>query len=82
MYREEMLSRQQLEGENESLRDQLNEAHENTSHIQSHVSELQDKYEECSILLKEAQVCLMPLVLYGSYHVCVRTPNMYIYSTG
>lgn len=59
VYREEMLSRQQLEGENESLRDQLNEAHENTSHLQSHVSELQDKYEECSVLLKETQVCQM-----------------------
>lgn len=59
VYREEMLSRQQLEGENESLRDQLNEAHENTSHLQSHVSDLQDKYEECSVLLKEAQVCQM-----------------------
>lgn len=54
-----MLSRQQLEGENESLRDQLNEAHENTSHLQSHVSDLQDKCEECSVLLKEAQVCQM-----------------------
>lgn len=62
VYREEMLSRQQLEGENESLREQLNEAHETTSHLTSHVAELQDKYEDCSVLLKETQVCQNMLV--------------------
>ena len=51
-----MSSRQQLEGENESLREQLTEAHESAAQLTSHVTELQDKYEECSVLLKEAQV--------------------------
>ena len=56
-YREQLLSGQQLEEENESLREQLTEAQETTSHLSSHVNELHDKYEECSVLLKETQVC-------------------------
>ena len=50
------MSRQQLEGENESLREQLSESHDATAQLTSHVTELQDKCEECSVLLKEAQV--------------------------
>ena len=54
-FREEVLSRQQLEAENESLREQLAEAHETTAQLTSHVADLQDKWEECSVHLKEAQ---------------------------
>ena len=53
-----MLSRQQLEGETESLRDQLLEAQDTSAQLTSQVTELQDKWEECSVLLKEAQVSL------------------------
>ena len=60
---EECLSRQQTEGEAEGLRDQLAEAHESAAQLNSHVSELQTKWEECSVLLKEAQVsCVQSLL--------------------
>ena len=49
------MSHQQLEAENESLREQLTEAHETTAQLTSHMAELQDKWEETSVHLKEAQ---------------------------
>ena len=54
-FREELLSREQLLSETESLREQLTEAHETAAQLTSHVAELQEKWEECSVHLKEAQ---------------------------
>ena len=70
MYKEEMLSRQQLEGDNEGLREQLSEAHETTSHLTSRATELQDKWEDCSVLLKEAQVrtCMQSVQPHSHYY--------------